>query len=325
MSADAPAGAPPFDPELAPALPQIRRSLPSPSLQTLPEARRLSAQGVPGAPRVDLTAGGAVTLEERIVPGPAEAPDLSEVILRSARPAGPAAGIYHAHSGGMVMGTKFAGVQTFLPWVAQGRAVVVSVDYRLAPEHPAPVEDCYAGLVWMAEHVDELAVDRDRLIIAGASAGGGLAAGTALLARDRGVPRLSHQILTCPMLDDRAITDSATMLEGTGVWDRNDNEFGWTALLGQRRGGDDVSYYAAPARCTDLAGLPRTYLDTGSAETFRDEVIDYARRLSLAGVLVDLHMWGGGFHGFDSMVPDAAVSRDSVAARDAFIDRAVGR
>jgi len=125
------------------------------------------------------------------------------------------------------------------------------------------------------------------------------------------------------MLDDRFTTHSSRMHDGTGGWDRNDNEFGWTSLLGERRGTDDVSPYAAPARATDLAGLPRTFLDVGSAETFRDEVLDYATRLSQAGVSVDLHMWGGGFHGFDMLVPQAAVSQASLATRDAFLRRAL--
>jgi acetyl esterase/lipase len=160
---------------------------------------------------------------------------------------------------------------------------------------------------------------------AGGSAGGGLAAGTALLARDRAFPHLSHQILVCPMLDDRFETRSSRMLDGEGVWDRNANLFGWPALLGERRGGPEVSPYAAPARAQDLTGLPRTYIDTGSAEVFRDEILDYATRLSQAGVNVDLHMWGGAFHGFDMMAGHAAISRASIATRDEFMSPARGR
>jgi acetyl esterase/lipase len=225
----------------------------------------------------------------------------------------------------MIVGTAEGGLEEFAPLVAEFGAVVVSPEYRLAPEHPdpAPVEDCYAGLVWTAHHAHELGIDPERLIIAGGSAGGGLAAGTALLARDRGFPALTHQVLMCPMLDDRFITPSSRELDGEGMWDRNDNKLGWTALLGERRGRQDVSIYAAPARATDLSGLPRTYMDCGSAETFRDEAIDYAQRLSQAGVSVDLHIWGGAYHGFDVMETGAALVAASRATRREFLVRAL--
>jgi acetyl esterase/lipase len=317
---------PPFDPELVPALELIRSALPQLSIEGLPEMRRMTADGMPGMPPVDLTANGAVRVEERQVPGPDGEPDITLLILSPAAGAGPWPAIYHTHGGGMIVGDRRTGVDGFLPYVVEIGAVVVSVEYRLAPEHPdpAPVEDCYAGLVWTAKHAAEIGVDPDRILIAGGSAGGGLAAGTALLARDRGFPHLSHQILICPMLDDRLETPSSQMLDGEGVWDRNDNLFGWTCLLGDRRGGPDVSPYAAPARAEDLAGLPRTYIDTGSAESFRDETLRYAQRLSEAGVNVDLHMWGGGFHGFDMIAPPAAISQASIATRDAFLRRALG-
>lgn len=316
---------PPFDPELVPVLEAVREALPPFSAETLPLMRQQSADGMPGMEPVDLTAGGAVSVEERQVPGPESAPDITLLILSPAVDGPPRPAIYHTHGGGMVLGTRRLGVETFLPHVADGNAVVVSVEYRLAPEHPdpAPVEDCYAGLTWTAKNAAELGIDPERIMIAGSSAGGGLAAGTALLARDRAFPTLTHQILICPMLDDRFETHSSRMLDDEGFWDRQANLFGWTALLGERRGGHDVSPYAAPARAEDLTGLPRTYIDTGSAETFRDEALAYARRLSEAGVSVDLHMWGGGFHGFDMIAGHAAVSRASIATRDEFIRRAL--
>ncbi|WP_203336642.1 alpha/beta hydrolase [Nocardioides limicola] len=316
---------PPFDPELAPVLEVLQQMVPPLSDDVLPGVRQGFAEGFPGVEPADLSAGGAVRVEERQVPGPAGAPDITLLILSPAEEAGPRPVIYYIHGGGMVLGDHRLGVDVLLPYVAEGSAVVVSVDYRLAPEHPDPalVEDCYAGLVWTAKNAADLGIDRQRLIIAGTSAGGGLAAGTALLARDRAFPTLSHQVLVCPMLDDRFETHSSRMLDGEGVWDRGDNLFGWTALLGERRGGPDVSPYAAPARAEDLTGLPRTYIDTGSVESFRDEVLSYASRLSEAGVSVDLHMWGGGFHGFDLMAPHAAVSGASIATRDEFIRRAL--
>lgn len=315
---------PPFDPELVPVLEAARQDTSPFSAENLALLRQLSDEGLPDVEQVDLSMGGAVRVEERQVPGPEGAPDITLLILSpAAGPPRPA--IYHVHGGGMVIGNRRLGVETFLPYVAGGSAVVVSVEYRLAPEHPdpAPVEDCYAGLVWTAKNAADLGADPERIMIAGTSAGGGLAAGTALLARDRAFPRLSHQILICPMLDDRLETHSSRMLDEEGLWDRNANLFGWTALLGDRRGGPDVSPYAAPARAEDLTDLPRTYIDTGSAETFRDETLTYARRLSEAGVSVDLHMWGGGFHGFDMMAGHAAVSRASIATRDEFVRRAL--
>ncbi|MFE4667504.1 alpha/beta hydrolase [Streptomyces sp. NPDC056716] len=317
---------PPFDPELTPVVEALPALLPSLSDEVLPSLRRAATAGFTAAGAADLTADGRVSVEERQVPGPEGAPDITLLILRPTAAHEPVAALYHMHGGGMVIGDRRLGAAGFLPLVAEGRAVLISVEYRLAPEHPdpAPVEDCYAGLVWTARNAAGLGIDPDRLIVIGTSAGGGLAAGIALLARDRGFPRLSHQVLICPMLDDRLGTHSSRMLDGEGNWDRNDNLYGWTALLGERRGGPDVSPYAAPARAEDLSGLPRTYLDTGSVESFRDEVLGYAGRLSESGVSVDLHMWGGGFHGFDGLAPDTALSRAAVATRDEFLRRATG-
>ena len=322
---------PPLDPEIVPAEAALREvfdSLRPLGDATVAELRRFTSQpeseGVPGDETQDLTVGGLVRLQERQVPGPAGAPDITILIARpavDAKASLPA--FYHIHGGGMVCGDPETGLLMVLPYVAEGLAMAVSVDYRLAPEHPAPaqVEDCYAGLVWTAEHAQDLRIDLGRLIIVGGSAGGGLAAGTALMARDRGFPVLSHQVLIAPMLDDRFETHSSRMLEHEGSWNRSDNLYGWTALLGERRGAPGVSPYAAPARATDLGRLPRTYIEVGSAEGFRDECLAYAQRLSEAGVVVDMHMWGGGCHSFDVLAPHAAVSQACVATRDEFIRR----
>jgi acetyl esterase/lipase len=210
-----------------------------------------------------------------------------------------------------------------LPSVAEHDAVFVTVEYRLAPEFPGPtpVKDCYAGLVWTAEHADELGIDPDRLLIAGASAGGGLAAGCALLARDRNGPRLCAQMLMCPMPDDRSVTVSSSQIDGVGNLDRGDNLMGWTALLGDRRGTDDVSVYAAPARATDLSGLPPAFIDCGSVEVFRDEDVAYASAIWAAGGQAELHVWPGAFHGFHFMAPAARLARESSAAPRVWLDR----
>lgn len=316
---------PPFDPELGAALASAaaQRSLP----QTLAAEDILALRAVPRlTPFEDsLEAHGVESYDVTTRSFDGAELRLSVLTARGRTGGGPA--ILYAHGGGMISGDRWTGLQVLLPWLGQHNAVAVTVDYRLAPEHPdpIPVEDCYAGLLWVSEHADELGLDRGRLIIVGGSAGGGLAAGTALLARDRQGPRLHAQLLRCPMLDDRDRTLSTRQVDGIGIWDRGSNRTGWRALLGDRHGTDDISIYAAPARATDLRGLPQAYIDCGSVEVFRDECIAYAQTLWAAGVQAELHVWAGGFHGFDVNTPDAAVSRAAIAARNAWVDRVLNK
>ncbi|MGW2326232.1 alpha/beta hydrolase [Streptomyces sp. NPDC001700] len=318
-AATAPLGPPPpFDPELAAALAVITRMLPPGGSGADPGTT--PPEDVPGMEPVtyaDLERDGAFRVEERSVPGPADAPDVALLICRPAAPATPTPALYHIHGGGMMVGDNRTGLPEMLDLAEELGLAVVSVEYRLAPgtPYPGPVEDCYAGLRWTAEHAEELGVDPERIVVAGGSAGGGLAAAVALLARDLGGPALFGQLLMCPMLDDRNDTPSARQMTGVGVWDRVSNEAGWTALLGAARGTDAVSPYAAPARATDLSGLPPAFIDVGSAETFRDEDVDYATRLWQAGGGAELHVWPGAFHGFSGMAPHAAISHDARAAR----------
>ena len=248
---------PPFDPELAAALAVVAEHIPPVfTLDLLPSLRGPNSL-MPAPTDEDLSRGGAFEITERRVPGPAGAPDISLLICRPTGVTTPTAALYNIHGGGMIIGDRRTGLAPMLEWAEELGAAVVSVEYRLAPEtpHPGPVEDCYAGLVWTAAHAGELGIDQERIVVAGASAGGGLAAAVALLARDRGGPALAAQLLLCPMLDDRNDTPSARQMAGRGVWDQASNEVGWTALLGAARGGPDVSPYAAPARATDLSGL----------------------------------------------------------------------
>lgn len=311
------AARPPFDPELEAVLAVIGDQIPDVTLETIDELRNAPTPGT--VTDDDLTAAG-ITHRDITVDGYGGVGLVASVLARADRSeVGP--GIYHIHGGGMIAGDRWTGVSTILPWIIDHDAVAVTVDYRIAPEFPDPypVEDCYAGLVWTAEHAIELGIDLDRLIIAGASAGGGLAAGTALLARDREGPRLSGQVLMCPMLDDRDQTASSAQFDSKGIWIRSSNVTGWAALLGDRRGTDDVSIYAAPARAADLSGLPPTFIDCGSAEVFRDEDIAYATGLWCAGVQAELHVWPGGFHGFDVIAPHTALAHAATATRNAWV------
>ena len=315
----------PLDPELAAMIPVLRTVLPEFTLtaETIPQLRETMTLF---RDQTDaLIASLPVEVEERTIPGPAGAPDLTVSIARPRqRPAAPAPCVYFIHGGGMVMGDRYTGIPVDL--VVRFGVTAVSVEYRLAPEHPdpAPVEDCYAGLVWVAEHAAELGIDPDRIMVNGQSAGGGLAAGVTLLARDRGGPSLAGSALVCPMLDDRDRTVSTRQHEKAVVWDRRSNRTGWAALLGERVGGPDVSPYAAPARAADLSGLPPTFLDVGSAEVFRDEIVEYASRIWAAGGSAELHVWAGAFHGSDRMLPTAAVSDAAQQARAAWIARTLG-
>lgn len=314
---------PPFDPELAAVLPAVNEVLPS---SILPDDLDRVREQVAAAflPIDEVIAGRAIEHEDRTVPGPDGAPDVTVTILRpSGKKIENAPGVYHTHGGGMILGDRFVGADQLCEWVLEFGAVAVSVEYRLAPEYPdpAPIEDSYAGLVWTAANAAELGIDPARLIVAGASAGGGLAAGLALMARDRGGPTVAAQMLIYPMLDDRNDTPSCGQFEGIGVWDRISNDTAWTMLLGDRRRTAQVSPYAAPARATELAGLPPAFVDVCSTETFRDEDIGYAAALCRAGVQTELHVWPGGFHGFDSLAPDAPLAQQARAARADWLRR----
>jgi len=290
------------------------------SAETLPELRNRE-RSLPLPPADP----AGTTLDRRQVPGPIGAPDIGLHIYRPDGAEGPLPCIYHVHGGGYVGGGA-AQLEFFhRPMVRELQCVLVSVDYRLAPEHvfPAAIEDCYAGLRWTIENAATLGIDIERLGVMGESAGGGLAASLALLVRDRGDYGLAFQHLTYPMIDDRTCTTADPHPHvGEFIWTPHNNRFGWASLLGQEPGGADVSPYAAASRATDLSGLPPAYIMTGALDLFLEEDLDYARRLIRAGVPTELHVYPGGFHGFDIM-PLSAVSSAAQAARMAALQRAL--
>jgi acetyl esterase/lipase len=215
--------------------------------------------------REALLEGRPYSHRELQLPGPAG--DLVLSVFTPDALAAPGPAVYWVHGGGMVAGSRFGASEGVDAGAAVG-AVITSVEYRLAPEHPAPApaDDCYAGLLWVAEHADELGIDPARVVLGGASAGGGLAAATALRVRDHGGPALAGLMLCCPMLDDRMTSCSSDQFDDVILWTRASNEFGWRSLLGDRFGTDEVTIYEVPGRATDLAGLPPTW-STWAART----------------------------------------------------------
>lgn len=309
---------PPFDPELRalladmPLVPELNRDV-------LPQIRQFSSM-----PVEPLLEGRAIDRREVSIAGP-DGTDIPLSVFSPAGPdrTGPAPCVYWMHGGGMVMGDRFSQIDIPLEWLDLFGAVVVSVDYRLAPEATGTslIDDCYHGLLWVAEHADELGVDPDRIIAAGVSAGGGLTAGVALLSRDRGGPDLAAQVLICPMLDHHNDTTSSRQYAGEpGVWTREMNEFAWRSVLGDLAD-DAVPDHVSPATADDLSGLPDTYVDAGTAEVFRDEAVAYTTRIWAAGGQAELHVWAGGFHGFDALYPQARISAQARRARTDWLAR----
>jgi len=250
------------------------------------------------------------------------------VVVRVHRPKGvPDARpcVYSIHGGGYITGSYAMDDARFDIWCQKFGLVGVSVEYRLAPEtsYPGPLDDCYAGLKWTHDHAADIGVDPDRIGIAGASAGGGLCAGLALLARDRGEVPVQFQLLDCPMIDDRQQTPSS-QLDGLAVWSKESNAFGWRSYLGSLYGTDDVPPYAAAARATDLAGLPEAYVCVGGADGFRDEDITYAMRLYGAGVPTELHVYPGAPHGV-ALWPETEVARRYLRDQRDWLSRQLAR
>ena len=283
-----------YDPELAPWAPVFAQL----TFADIPAARAGEAGLLAALPPYESHV--PLDIDEVMIPGSAGSPDVRVRRYRPADVVEPLPALVYFHGGGFVVGSLDLYDADCRRIAAEVGAVVVSVDYRLAPEHPfpAPIEDCYSALEWVASHTDELGVDPARIAVGGESAGGGLAAGVALLARDRGGPSLCLQFLGIPELDDRMDTASMQTLGVDGpITTIANGEISWDSYLGVGvRGTDRVPAYAAPARAIDLAGLPPALVTAYELDALRDEGIAYAQRLLSSGVPTELHVYAGAFH-----------------------------
>ncbi len=287
--------------------------------ETLPGIRAIFGTPMPDAPTPVLEP------EQIFAKGRNGAPDVRILIFDPPGRTGKAA-ILHIHGGGMVLGYTAANDLANAALAVALGVMIVSVDYRLAPEapFPGPQEDCMAALDWIVDNADVRGIDTSRIAVAGESAGGGLAAAVALMARAEGTIRLRAQFLTYPMLDYRTGTEQSPGLQHTGefIWTRSHNRFGWDALRGDYACDDVRAGWFSPALATDLSGLPPTFIATGALDLFLEENLEYVRRLAGAGVPVELHVYPGAFHAFNIM-PTARITqnynRDLAAAISAML------
>lgn len=310
-----------YDPELAGVVPMLPVES---DWSDVPAARRAMEEMVANLPVQRGAADDSVVFEDRIIQGPQGAPELTVRVYTPKGGGGPRPGVLYIHGGGFCFGSIEFEHRGALTTAHGADAVVVSVEYRLAPEHPFPagIEDCYAALVWLASEASSLGIDPGRLAVLGQSAGGGLAAGVALMARDRGGPKLRFQVLGIPELDHRLESPSMRRFVDTPLWNRPNAIQSWRCYLGEEPA--EVSPYASPSIAKDLANLPPAYISTMEFDPLRDEGIQYALRLLEAGVAVELHQYPGTFHG-SALVVDAAVSKRAAAEMMSALVMGLGR
>lgn len=294
-----------MDPQVATVLPR----LPAMDPADLAGARTMLEGLAAGAPS-PLPGEELLTITDRTIPGPPNSPEVPVRIYQPRESTGPVGCIVNYHGGAFALGSVNLDHGACVRFASQLGAVVVSVDYRLAPEHPFPagVDDCYAVLVWVRDNAASLGIAPERIAVSGASAGGALAAAVALMARDRSGPPIRFQALQIPVTDDRLETWSSQHFSDTPMFHRPAAELMWERYLGPGYSGRETSPYAAPARASDLSGLPPAYVQTADLDPLRDEGIAYAERLLQAGVPVELHAFPGTFHG-SGMAIQAAVSQ----------------
>ncbi len=273
----------------------------------LPEGLEAARQ----APAIPIEKLESVNIATRIIPG-GDGQDMKVKIYEPVpRNESKLPALLFIHGGGYVLGDADGSDGDCQQFVQEAQCVVVSVDYRLAPEHPfpAPLEDCYAALVWMTNAAEELNIDVSRIAVAGQSAGGGLTAALSLLARDRKGPSISFQMPLYPMIDDRNVTPSSyEITDERAIWNRGNNLAGWRMYLGEHANGE-ISPYAAPARAKNLSNLPPTFTCVGQLDPFRDETIEYVAKLAQAGVPVEFHLYPGAYHGFELLNPTSEIGQ----------------
>jgi acetyl esterase/lipase len=293
------------------------------NLHTLSQTRAMVDAMVAGV-KAQVPPIAGVTSTDLKVPGPKGAPAVAVRVYRPAEARAELPVLVWMHAGGWVLGGIELDDLMARQLAKDVGCAIVSVEYRLAPEHayPAAVEDCYAVLKWVASEGKKHGIDARRIGVGGASAGGNLAAGVALLARDRGEVRLRFQMLIYPPLDDRNLAQVGPTVPENLFWSRENMLIGWRSYLEHRQATADVAIYAAPTRARDLAGLPPAYIAVGGLDMFLDENLDYARRLTAAGVNTEVHVYPGAFHAFDAFAPMARVAQRFVADRNGALMRA---
>ncbi|MEG9249943.1 alpha/beta hydrolase [Arthrobacter sp. Soc17.1.1.1] len=298
------------DPELLPGL-DFSEAFPPPT--TIDELHSFRSKTTADTTYADCS---GVTFQDRITDG---------LRLRVFTPAGagPHPAIYWIHGGGMIAGSVDHDTPYCTVLSGETGAVVVAVDYRLSPEHPfpAPLDDVHAGLQWLFASAEVLSIDPHRVAVAGSSAGGGLAAGLTLLNRDNGGPRIAFQYLMYPMLDHTHTSNSSREFHDIPTWNRAHSQFAWQCYLGA--GQPSPPIYAAPAAAEDLAALPPTLIQVGDLDLFRDEDINYATRLSNAGVPTELHVYPGAYHGYELNCPTSSLGAQTLTDRNRALTKAL--
>lgn len=315
---------PPFDPEIEQALQEFSQYIVT--SMTREDIPRVREAGLPPTEQA-CTLHGFFDRSELTIPGADGGPDIPAVQYLPRGTKRPVPVILMLHGGGLVAGKPDSDMPPASELAAATGCGVISIDYRLAPEHPHPaaIDDAVAALRWLSRGAAPAQFDASRLIVMGISAGGGLAAVLAQYARDHGIGPISAVILGSPMLDARTSSLSAEQMLGVGSWDASANVAAWEAYLGADPREAELPPYASAAACADLSNLPPHYIDVGSAETFRDECVDYASALWAAGGDAELHVWPGGAHGFEFLAPWAQVSRQARATRTEWLRRVLSR